>query len=97
MGGAGRDDGRVAATLRVRVRPRAGRDEIVGWQGQTLTLRVAAPPVAGRANQAVTHLIARAVGVPPTAVSLVGGARGRDKLVRVVGLDPAVLRQRLPP
>jgi uncharacterized protein (TIGR00251 family) len=79
----------------VRVQPRASHDAILGWQGDTLRLRVTAPPLDGRANDTVVLLIARAAGVARSAVGIIGGARGRDKLVRVAGLSAAVLRERL--
>jgi uncharacterized protein YggU (UPF0235/DUF167 family) len=60
-----------------------------------LRVRVAAPPLDGRANDAVVLLIARAAGLPRSAVSLVGGERSRDKTLRVVGLGAAALRERL--
>jgi hypothetical protein len=78
------------------VQPRAPRSEIVGWRADgALSLRVAAPPVEGQANAAVSALLARALGVPPSAVRVTHGARGRDKLVRVEGLAPADIRRRL--
>jgi hypothetical protein len=87
--------GTSSAVIRVRVQPRASRDEIVGWQADTLRLRVSAPPLEGRANDAVVQLIARGAGVARGAVSVVAGARGRDKLVRVAGVTPDALRARL--
>jgi uncharacterized protein len=87
-----RDD----ALLRVRVQPRASRAALGGWREDgTLTVRVTAPPVEGRANAAVGALLAAALGVPASAVQVVHGERGRDKLVRVIGLTPAQIRQRL--
>ena len=84
-----------AATLRVRVQPRASRDAILGWRDDTLRLAVTAAPVEGGANAAVRRLLAGALGVAPSAVGVVRGERGRDKLVRVEGLTPAELRFRL--
>ena len=69
--------------LPVRVQPRAWRDEVVGWQGTTLRVRVTAAPADGRANQAVIGLLAEALGVPRSSIGLVSGAAGRDKLVRI--------------
>src|SRR5262249_33707871 len=84
------------ALLRVRVQPRASRSAIGGWREDgTLTVRVTAPPVEGRANAAVGVLLAAALGVPVGAVRVVQGERGRDKLARVVGLAPADIRRRL--
>ena len=82
--------------LRVRVQPRAARAAIGDWRADgTLTVRVTAPPVEGRANAAVGALLAAALGVPASAVRVVHGERGRDKLVRVTGLTPAEIRRRL--
>jgi uncharacterized protein YggU (UPF0235/DUF167 family) len=62
--GEDKDDGRTDVTrLSLRVQPRASRDEIVGWQGTTLRLRVTAPPVRGAANTAVRTALATALGV----------------------------------
>jgi uncharacterized protein (TIGR00251 family) len=83
--------------VRLRVQPRASRDEIVGWQAGALRVRVTAPPVEGEANRAVATLLARALGVRPSAVSVVRGERGRDKLVRVEGLSVAEVEARLAP
>lgn len=79
--------------LRVRVTARASRDELAGMRDGVLHVRVTAPPVDGRANQGVCKLIARAVGVGRTSVSVARGERSRDKLVRVEGVEPeAALR-----
>ena len=60
-----------------------------------LALRVTAPPVEGEANRAVTVLLAGALGVPRSAVTVEVGARGRDKLVRVAGLGTDEIHARL--
>jgi uncharacterized protein len=83
------------ALLAVRVVPRASRDEIAGWHGDVLRLRVTAAPTDGRANAAVVALLAAAAGVPPSAVELVRGATSRDKLFRVGQRSLAELRSRL--
>lgn len=83
------------ALVRVRVQPRASRSEIVAWQDNTLRVRVSAPPVDGEANAAVEKLLARALGVAPSTVSVVRGDRSRDKVVRVAGLSLADVRVRL--
>ena len=81
--------------LRVRVTARASRDELAGLRDGVLHVRVTAPPVDGRANQAVCRLIARAVGVGRTSVSVVRGERSRDKVVRVDGVEPEAALRRL--
>jgi len=81
--------------LAVRVLPRAGRDEVVGWQGEALRVRVAAAPEAGRANRAVAALLAETLGVPRASIELVRGATTRDKLYRIDGCSVGELRARL--
>ncbi len=83
------------ATLRIRLTPRARRDEIAGWEGGTLKARVAAPPAEGRANEALLKLLAAALGVPKRDVAIVSGAQSRDKTVRVDGLTLEEVRSRL--
>jgi uncharacterized protein (TIGR00251 family) len=72
--------------LTVEVRPRAGRDEIVGWQGAVLRVRVTAPPADGAANEAVRALLAERLGCARSRVEIVRGHTARTKVVRVMGL-----------
>jgi hypothetical protein len=83
--------------IRVRVTPRSGRDEVVGWQGDELRVRVRAAPVEGQANEALCRLIAKHVGVPSSAVEVVGGATSRTKTLRIEGLSEDEVRVRLGP
>lgn len=77
---------KTAAQISVRLTPRGGRDAIEGWTEGLLHVRVTAPPVDGRANEALIRLIARAVGRPPSSVSIVSGARSRRKRIAIEGL-----------
>ena len=83
------------ATLAVRVQPRARRDEIAGQRAGALLVRVTAPPVEGKANEAVRRLIAKRLGVAPGNVSVVRGATSRDKLLDISGVEPDELRRLL--
>jgi uncharacterized protein (TIGR00251 family) len=83
------------ARLTVEVRPRAGHDEIVGWSGGALRVRVAAPPAEGAANDAVRALLADRLGCAPSRVEIVRGRTARTKAVRIVGLSPATVTARL--
>jgi hypothetical protein len=83
--------------LRVHVRPGASRPGVAGLYGNALALRVGARPLHGAANREVLAVIARALAVAASAVELASGARGRDKRVRIHGLDPAAVRRRLAP
>ena len=66
------------ARLRVRLTPRANADAIGGWRDGVLLVRVTAPPLDGRANEALLRLLAEALDVPQRQLALVGGARSRD-------------------
>ena len=68
---------------------------IVGWQDTTLRLRVTAPPVDGAANTAVTRLLAEALSVPPSSISVVSGLHARGKIVEITGLGQAEMQRRL--
>lgn len=81
--------------LAVRVTPRASRDAIGGWREGRLRIVTTAPPVEGAANAALCRLVADALHVPVSAVEVVRGHRGRDKLVRITGLTDEDLRRRL--
>jgi uncharacterized protein (TIGR00251 family) len=82
----------LSADLRVRLQPRASRNEIVGARDGVLVVRVTAPPVDGKANAALCALLARAAGVAPSRVAVVRGQTARDKVVRVDGMEEAALR-----
>ena len=84
-------------TLRVRVQPRASREALGGERDGALVVRLTAPPVEGAANTALLRFLARTLGVAPSAVRIVGGAAGRNKVVEVAGLEAAGVRARLAP
>ena len=81
--------------LRVRLQPRARRDEVVGEREGAVVIRVTAPPVDGRANEALCRLVARKAGVAPSRVTLVKGHTAREKTLDVDGVDIAALRAAL--
>jgi uncharacterized protein len=87
--------GREGTTLRVRVQPRASRDEVAGERAGALLVRLTAAPVDGQANAALLRLLARRLGLPASALEILRGGRGRDKLVRVAGLEPRAVLERL--
>ena len=85
----------VLTRLRLRVSPRAARAGVVGRHGEAWKVRVAAPPEAGRANDAVVRLLAETLSVPRTAVTVVSGHGARDKVVELAGLDEGEIDRRL--
>lgn len=79
-------------TLAVHVQPGAKRSAIAGRHGDRLKIRIAAPALDGRANDALVAFVAAALGVPKRSVSVAAGERSRDKLLAVRGdCDPARL------
>ena len=77
------------------MQPRAGRDGIAGERAGALLVRLAAAPVDGQANEALVRVLAKALGVAPSTVTILRGATGRDKVVRIAGLAASVLRTRV--
>ena len=82
-------------TIPISVAPRAGRTALDGVVEGALRVRLAAPPVEGAANRALVEFLADLLGVPKRDVAIVRGERGRQKLVRVRGLDADRVRRRL--
>ncbi len=81
--------------LRIHVQPRASRTEVVGLHGDAVKVRIAGPPVDGKANEECRRFLAKALGVPPSAVEIVRGDTGRNKAVLVRGIAPAEVLHRL--
>lgn len=81
--------------LRVRVQPRTARDEIAGIVGDMIRVRLAAPPVDGAANQALVRFLASRLQVAVSAVTLVRGHNGRNKVVTVTGVSERQATERL--
>ncbi|MHB1116192.1 DUF167 domain-containing protein [Sideroxydans sp.] len=77
-------------TLTLHVQPGAKRSEVSGLHGEALKIRLAAPPIEGRANDALCRFIADAFGVALKQVELKQGAQSRHKVVAVTGssVDP---------
>ena len=82
---------RVQATgagvrVSVRVQPRASSNGVVGLHGDALKVRLTAPPVEGAANDALVELLASALGISKSAITIVAGASSRSKVVELAGI-----------
>ncbi len=89
-------DGRKGAALAVRVTPRARKNEIVEVLSDgTVKVHLTAPPVEGKANEALLKYLAGVLEVPISRLEIVAGATGRDKLVSVVDMDAAALHRKI--
>jgi uncharacterized protein (TIGR00251 family) len=79
-------------TFSVRVQPRAGRNAIRGVHEGALKVALTAPPVDGRANEALRRFLAESLNVPASAVTILSGERSRTKRIEVRGATAANLR-----
>jgi uncharacterized protein (TIGR00251 family) len=73
----------------IRVKPRAPATKIAGERSGQLVVQVTAPPLDGKANDAVCRLLAKSLKIASGRVRVVAGERARDKLVRVDGMAAA--------
>ncbi len=85
----------TTARIKVKVHPKASSNQVVGYRGDVLHLRVTAPPVEGRANTAVVSLLAGVLGVAKSRVRVVRGHGSRDKVVAVESLTVEEVRHRV--
>jgi uncharacterized protein YggU (UPF0235/DUF167 family) len=83
------------AVLEIVVVPRASADRVGPYADGVLRVRVVRPPAEGEANRAVIRLVARALGLAPSSVELMTGARARRKRLRIDGIDAVELARRL--
>jgi hypothetical protein len=85
MPAARRDRGDLL--LELRIQPRASDSAFAGRFGERVRVRLKAPPVDGRANEALVEFLAREFGVPKAAVTIERGHGSRDKRVRLSGVE----------
>ncbi len=89
-------DGKKGAALAIRVTPRASHNEIVEILSDgTVKIRLTAPPVEGKANEALIDFLSDVLDVPPSRIEIVAGATGRDKLVSIVDMDAETVHSRI--
>ena len=86
-----------SCTLELKVIPSAPRDQSAGWLGDALKMKIRAPALDGRANDALLDFLAAGLGLSRRAVTLVRGGKSRLKVVRLEGLTLAQVKARLTP
>lgn len=84
-----------SCTLELKVFPNAPRNEIAGWLGDALKVKIHAPALEGRANDELLDFLAEKLGIPRRDLTLIRGDKSRQKVVRIHGLDAASVRTRL--
>lgn len=70
-------------TVCLRVIPRASKNIVQGLHGDALKIRLQAPPVEGKANQALIRFIAKEWGIPKSSITILSGETGRNKRIRI--------------
>jgi uncharacterized protein len=89
-------DGKKGAALAVRVTPRARKNEIIEVLNDgTVKIHLTAPPVEGKANEALLKFLAGVLDVPISRLDIVAGATGRDKLISVIDMDAQTLHRKI--
>jgi hypothetical protein len=88
-------DTAAGAQFALRVQPRASRNAIVGVMGDAIKLAITAPPVDGKANQAVVEYLADLFRVSKSSIVIVSGETGRNKLVAIRGKSAEQVREAL--
>ena len=88
---------REGILLTLHINPRAAKDELCGLHGNTLKLRLKAPPVDGKANAGLIKFLSKTLKVPPAHVRITHGESGRQKHVLVVGISEEDARALLTP
>lgn len=89
-------DGQLGAAVAVRITPRMAKNEIYDiLDDGTIKIRLTAPPVDGKANQALVEYLAKVLNIPPSSIEIIAGQTGRDKLITVMGLNSDEVQQRI--
>ena len=88
-------DTKDGVVLTVHIQPKASTTECVGFHGDAIKIRIAAPPVDGAANDELIRFLARQLSIPSTSVRIHSGAGGRRKRVLVKGATAQLVLARL--
>ena len=85
------DKDKAGLKFNLYVQPRSSRNQVVGFHGNALKVKIKAPPVEGAANKMCIAVLAKALNVPKSAIELVSGQTARIKrlLVKIAGNDDA--------
>lgn len=81
--------------LALKVTPNAGRNEIIGFSDGVLQVRIAAPPVKGKANKELTDFLSKTLGVSKSSISIVKGQTSRNKVIAIEGISREDILKRI--
>jgi uncharacterized protein (TIGR00251 family) len=89
-------DGKHGAALTIRVTPRARKTEFSGiMEDGTVRIRIAAPPVEGKANKALIHFLSKVLKVRKNQIEIVAGEKGLDKIVSILDMTAEQVQERI--
>jgi hypothetical protein len=89
-------NGKKGAALTIRVTPRSRKTEFGGvMEDGTIRVRVAAPPVEGKANTALVKFLAKVLGVRKNRIDIVAGEKGLDKIISILDMSAEDAEQRI--
>ncbi len=89
-------NGKKGAALTIRVTPRSRKTEFGGvMEDGTIRIRVAAPPVEGKANTALVKFLAKVLGVRKNRIDIVAGEKGLDKIISILDMSAEDAEQRI--
>lgn len=79
----------------VRVQPNASRNEVLGFKNGVLRVRIAAPPIKGKANQELIQYFSHILGIKKSTLTIAKGATSKRKALGISGLTPDQVREQL--
>lgn len=89
-------DGKRGSALTIRVTPRMSKNEIAEIMNDgTIKIRLTAPPVEGKANEALIDFLAKILGINSSRIEIVAGMTGRDKLVTITDMDATTVHEKI--
>ena len=74
-------------TTRVQLQPKSSRDEIVGFHGGRLKIKITAPPVDGKANKKLIEFLSKTLGVSKSSVEIIKGISSKLKTLAIHGIN----------
>jgi len=72
-------------TLKIYLQPKSSKNEIVGPYRDGIKVKLTAPPIEGKANEALVKFLAKEFKIPPSSIEILKGHHGREKIIRVGG------------
>ncbi|MEW6352059.1 MAG: DUF167 domain-containing protein [Thermodesulfobacteriota bacterium] len=83
--------------LKIRVIPRASRNEVVGLRGDCLCVKICAAPTEGQANAELLRFLGKTIGLPPSSLQILRGKSSKEKVILIPGDDREWLQNKLLP